>query len=177
MQQGLLKLLEGDVYKRQTEQRLLTEVEIPLLYVLMHMEQRGIVLDIEALQRSRQELLESVLRLEKEIQSYSSRGLNLKVNSPKQIGELLFDELKIVEKPRKTKTGSYVTNEETLLPLRSLHPVVALILDSVSYTHLDVYKRQPRRCAPLRNRLSLVARSPGKSRQSCCAPGCRRPAV
>lgn len=112
-----------------TEQRLLTEVEIPLLYVLMHMEQRGIVLDIEALQRSRQELLESVLRLEKEIQSYSSRGLNLKVNSPKQIGELLFDELKIMEKPRKTKTGNYVTNEETLLPLRSLHPVVALILD------------------------------------------------
>ena len=112
-----------------TEQRLLNEMEIPLLYVLMHMEQRGVMLDIKALQRSREELLQRTIQLEQEIQSYSSRGLNLKVNSPKQIGELLFDELKIIEKPRKTKTGSYVTNEETLLPLRNLHPVVSLILD------------------------------------------------
>lgn len=111
------------------ELRLLNEVEVPLMYVLMRMEQRGISLDIDALEQSKEELAHTCMQLEQKIQSYAQEGVSLNVNSPKQIGELLFDRLQLQQKPKKTKTGSYVTNEETLVKLRHLHPVIGLILD------------------------------------------------
>ena len=104
-----------------------TEVEMPLLQVLIEMEAVGVKIDVPALQESGKVLEERLTALEKEIISMAGRDFN--VNSPRQVGEVLFEDLKIDAKAGKTKTGQFSTNEETLQKLRDKHPIVGKILE------------------------------------------------
>lgn len=106
---------------------LLADLEMPLIKVLSDMETQGISLDVKALADFSVELQKQVETIEKEILSYSDEPIN--IASPKQMGVLLFEKLKIVDKPKKTKTGQYQTNEETLLKLSGKHEVVDKILE------------------------------------------------
>ena len=107
--------------------KLFTEVEMPLVKVLLGMEREGVRLDKSCLGRQADELQGELLRLEGEISLLLGHSIN--VNSSRQVGEALFDELQIVEKAKKTKTGGYTTSEEVLEKLRDKHPVVGKILD------------------------------------------------
>ena len=108
-------------------QRLFYDIEMPLVRVLAQMERNGMLIDDFALAQSSQVLTNTMLKIERDIQKIA--GENINVSSPKQIGEFLFDQLKVVEKAKKTKTGQYVTDEETLEALRSKHPVIGQILE------------------------------------------------
>ena len=103
------------------------EVEMPLVRVLAAMERTGVIIDDFALAQSSGVMTAEMQRIERHIREIS--GSNLNISSPKQVGELLFDVLKISDKPRKTKSGQYVTDEETLEGLRTKHPVVGEILE------------------------------------------------
>ena len=103
------------------------EVEMPLVRVLAVMERTGVIIDDFALAQSSGVMTAEMQRIERHIREMS--GSNLNISSPKQVGELLFDVLKISDKPRKTKSGQYVTDEETLEGLRTKHPVVGEILE------------------------------------------------
>ena len=115
------KLVEAGV------DRLFNEVEMPLIPVLAEMECNGVRIDTAALKETSQVFTERMLQLEQEI--YQAAGKTFNVASPKQVGDILFGEMKIIDKPKKTKTGQYVTSEEVLQTLRSKHPIVAHILD------------------------------------------------
>lgn len=115
------KLVEAGV------ERLFNEVEMPLIPVLAEMECNGVRIDTAALKETSQVFTERMLQLEQEI--YQAAGKAFNVASPKQVGDILFGEMKIIDKPKKTKTGQYVTSEEVLQTLRSKHPIVAHILD------------------------------------------------
>ena len=115
------KLVEAGV------ERLFNEVEMPLIPVLAEMECNGVRIDTAALKETSQVFTERMLQLEQEI--YQAAGKTFNVASPKQVGDILFCEMKIIDKPKKTKTGQYVTSEEVLQTLRSKHPIVAHILD------------------------------------------------
>ena len=103
------------------------DIEMPLIYVLAEMEYTGVTLDTVALKQSSEELTTALKKLEKEI--YELAGMKFNINSARQVGEVLFDHLKIEEKARKTKTGSYSTSEEILEKMRSKHPVVEKLLE------------------------------------------------
>ncbi|WP_448908010.1 DNA polymerase I [Hoylesella shahii] len=107
--------------------QLFHEVEMPLIPVLAEMECNGVRIDTAALKETSQVFTERMLQLEQEI--YQAAGKTFNVSSPKQVGDILFGEMKIVDKPKKTKTGQYVTSEEVLQTLRAKHPIVAHILD------------------------------------------------
>lgn len=115
------KLVEAGV------ERLFNEVEMPLIPVLAEMECNGVRIDTAALKETSQVFTERMLQLEQEI--YQAAGKTFNVASPKQVGDILFGEMKIIDKPKKTKTGQYVTSEEVLQTLRSKHSIVAHILD------------------------------------------------
>ena len=100
---------------------------MPLVPVLVNIERNGVLLDTEALQQSSAHFTAQMEQIEKEI--YELAGETFNIASPKQVGEVLFDKLKIVEKAKKTKTGQYVTSEEVLESLRHKHPVVEKILE------------------------------------------------
>lgn len=102
------------------------DVECPLVYVLADMEWTGVRLDLDALKQLSAELTEELYGVEKEI--IQMAGIDFNVNSPKQIGEVLFDRMKIVEKAKKTKTGQYSTSESELEKLRNKHPIIEKIL-------------------------------------------------
>lgn len=106
---------------------LFTEVEMPLTTVLASMENEGINLDTEALGKFSVELGEDLKRLQDEI--HADCGVPFNIDSPKQLGEVLFDHLKLVENAKKTKTGQYKTSEDILTGLAPKHPVIAKILD------------------------------------------------
>ncbi len=108
-------------------EHLLYDIEMPLVRVLAKMEKNGVLIDDFALAQSSQTMTAALTKIEREIKQMA--GYNINVGSPKQVGELLFDRLKIAEKAKKTKTGQYVTDEETLESLRQKHPIVAKILD------------------------------------------------
>ena len=107
--------------------KLFYDVEMPLVRVLAEMERTGVIIDDFALAQSSGVMTAEMQRIERHIREIS--GSNLNISSPKQVGELLFDVLKISDKPRKTKSGQYVTDEETLEGLRAKHPVVGEILE------------------------------------------------
>ena len=107
--------------------QLFHEVEMPLIPVLAEMEYNGVRIDTAALKETSQVFTERMLQLEQDI--YQAAGKTFNVSSPKQVGDILFGEMKIVDKPKKTKTGQYVTSEEVLQTLRAKHPIVAHILD------------------------------------------------
>ncbi|MEY2963147.1 MAG: polymerase [Bacteroidota bacterium] len=102
------------------------KVEMPLVPVLARMEREGIAVNVEALKAYSVELGEAVERLETDIVELAGRPFN--VGSPRQLGEVLFDELKLSDKPKKTKTGQYATSEDILEGLRKSHPIVEHIL-------------------------------------------------
>ncbi|MBP1639705.1 MAG: polymerase [Bacteroidetes bacterium] len=106
---------------------LLFDIEMPLMRVLTEMEQNGVLIDGVALKQSSEILTNDMLNIEKEV--HSMVGMEFNISSAKQVGEMLFDRLKIMEKAKKTKTGQYSTNEEILEALRGKHPVVEKILE------------------------------------------------
>ena len=103
------------------------DIEAPLLPVLTAMENEGISLDIIALSDISDSLTKRISDLSEDITAAAGREFNL--NSPKQLGEILFGEMELVEKPKKTKTGQFKTDEQTLSALAPKHPIVANILD------------------------------------------------
>lgn len=102
-------------------------IEMPLVPVLAEMEMTGVRLDTDALAETSKVLTERMHQIEQNI--YGLAGHEFNIASPKQVGEVLFGEMKIVEKPKKTKTGQYVTSEEVLQQLRSKAPIVDHILE------------------------------------------------
>ena len=116
------------------------EIEMPLLPVLAEMEFRGITVDANILKDQSIGIDERIITLEKSI--HTQAGMPFNLNSPKQLGEVLFDLLHIIEKPKKTKTGQYQTNEEVLSELAPEHPIVKEILhyrqlSKLKNTYLD----------------------------------------
>ena len=110
------------------------EVECPLIPVLVEMEGNGIALDVSALSEISTKLSSKISDYQSEIFKLAGHEFNL--NSPKQLGEVLFDEMHLVEKPKKTKTGQYKTNEEELQKLAADHEIVGKILDYRGATKL-----------------------------------------
>ena len=108
-------------------EKLFLEVEMPLVPVLADMEMNGVRLDTEELARVQQEMNQRATQIEHEI--YELAGESFNIASPKQVGDILFGKMRIMEKPKKTKTGQYVTSEEVLQQLRSKSPIVGKILD------------------------------------------------
>lgn len=122
-----LKNVLEPLLKENDCDRLFWEIEMPLMPVLAYMERNGVCIDREGLKETSRLYTEEMNRIEKEIHELA--GTDFNIASPKQVGEVLFDRLKIVDKPKKTKTGQYVTSEEVLESLRAKHPVVEKILE------------------------------------------------
>ena len=118
--------LEPELKKFECED-LFYNIEMPLMPVLAEMEMNGVCLDTESLQETSKVLTNRIIELEARI--YELAGGPFNIASPKQVGEILFDKLKIVEKAKKTKTGQYVTSEEVLQQLCNKHEIVADILE------------------------------------------------
>ena len=106
---------------------LFEDLEMPLVAVLAEMERNGVCLDTAALHETSGKFTRLMEDLEKEIHALA--GMEFNIASPKQVGEVLFDRLQITSKPKKTKTGQYVTSEDVLESLRSKHPIVEKILE------------------------------------------------
>jgi DNA polymerase I len=107
--------------------KLFTEIEAPLIPVLTDMEIEGINLDVPALNAYSIELEKEALELHENIRELA--GIDFNIDSPKQLGEMLFDHLKIDEKAKKTKTGQYETREDTLQKLANKHEIIPMILE------------------------------------------------
>lgn len=122
-----LKQILSDEIEKNGLQHLFYDLEMPLMKVLAGMEWVGVRIDQSALARSSAYLTQRMHEVEGEI--YELAGEEFNVSSPKQVGEVLFEKLKLDEKVKKTKTGQYSTSEEVLVNLRSKHPVVQKILD------------------------------------------------
>ena len=118
--------LEPELKKYECE-KLFYEIEMPLMPVLAEMEINGVCLDTDSLKETSNVLTSRINELETRI--YELAGSPFNIASPKQVGEILFDKLKIIEKAKKTKTGQYVTSEEVLQQLRNKHEIVADILE------------------------------------------------
>ena len=115
------RLKEADV------EDLFYNIEMPLVPVLAEMEMNGVLLDTNALAETSKVFTDRMTQIEKNI--YELAGHQFNIASPKQVGEVLFGEMNIVDKPKKTKTGQYVTSEEVLQQLRSKAPIVDHILE------------------------------------------------
>ncbi|SFF83663.1 DNA polymerase I [Prevotella sp. KH2C16] len=102
-------------------------IEMPLVPVLAEMEMNGVRIDTDSLKETSRIFTERMNRYEEDI--YQLAGERFNISSPKQVGDILFDKMKIVEKPKKTKTGQYVTSEEVLQQLKSKAPIVEQILN------------------------------------------------
>ena len=114
--------------KEYAVESLFYDIEMPLVYVLAEMEFNGVKLDTDALSSYSVILTEKLQLQEKDI--YELAGLEFNINSTKQVGEILFDRMKITEdKVKKTKTGGFSTSEETLEKLRNKHPIIGKLLD------------------------------------------------
>ena len=118
--------LEKELKSNNVEE-LFYKIEMPLVPVLVNIERNGILLDTESLQQSSAHFTALMQTLEQEI--FELAGEQFNIASPKQVGEILFDKLKIVEKAKKTKTGQYVTSEEVLESLRNKNLIVEKILE------------------------------------------------
>lgn len=120
-----------DVFeKKLTENNLLElyqKTEIPLLKVLSYMELEGIKLDISFLQKLSKKLSKEIAEIEQDV--YKKAGIEFNIASPKQLGDVLFEHLKLVARPKKTKTGQYATGEEILSKLAPDHQIVQRVLD------------------------------------------------
>ena len=106
---------------------LFTDIEMPLVPVLAKMERNGVVLDTESLKSVAEEMRQEIISLEQDI--YSIAGEEFNISSPRQLGDILFDKMKLDEKAKKTKTNQYFTNEEVLQHLKNKSPIVEKVLD------------------------------------------------
>jgi DNA polymerase-1 len=122
---GLTEGLHAELKKRRQEQ-LFYDVEMPLALVLGDMELTGVRVDVAALTASREELNRGVATLEEEMYALAGHAFN--PQSPREVGNVLFEEMKLDPKAKKTKTGQYVTSEEVLLKVRDASPIVDKIL-------------------------------------------------
>ena len=118
--------LEPELKKFECE-NLFYNIEMPLMPVLAEMEMNGVCIDTDSLKETSKVLTDRMNEIEARI--YELAGEKFNIASPKQVGEILFDKLKIVEKAKKTKTGQYVTSEEVLQQLKNKHEIVADILE------------------------------------------------
>ena len=118
--------LEIELKKHECE-KLFYDIEMPLMPVLAEMEMNGVCLDTASLAETSKQFTTRMNDIEQRI--YELAGQSFNIASPKQVGEILFDKLKIVEKAKKTKTGQYVTSEEVLQQLKNKHEIVADILE------------------------------------------------
>ncbi len=114
--------------------KLMEEVEMPLARVLASMEYEGVTVDVPTLRAMSEELRLESERVQAEI--YALAGEQFNIGSPKQLGEILFDKMKLLEKPKKTKTGQYATGEDVLLSLANQHEIAKKILDYREYEKL-----------------------------------------
>ncbi len=129
----LKEKLEKDIKERNLG-KLLHDVEEPLSYVLADMEYEGVKIDEGALAEMSKELEQESLRAQSEI--YEIAGAEFNIGSPKQLGEILFDKLKLDDKPKKTKTGQYATGEDILSKLANEHEIASKILEFREYQKL-----------------------------------------
>ncbi len=122
--------LKQHLQKQLEEKNLLTvfnDIEIPLVSVLLEMEQEGVKLDIDFLSQYSSELQQQAIDIQNKI--FAIAGFEFNIASPQQVGNVLFEHLKLLEKPKKTKTGQYQTDEETLQFLKGKHEIVENILN------------------------------------------------
>lgn len=129
----LKEVLEKEIEERKLG-KLLHEVEEPLSFVLADMEYEGVKVDTDALEVMSKELDEESRKAQQAI--FDIAGVEFNIGSPKQLGEILFERLKLVEKPKKTKTGQYATGEEILSKLADEHEIAAKILEFREYQKL-----------------------------------------
>ena len=122
----LKNVLEEEL-KKQGVEHLFYEIEMPLVRVLANLESNGVRIDTEALKQTSEHFTVRLQEIEKEIYELAEETFN--IASPKQVGEILFDKLKITDKAKKTKTGQYVTSEEVLESLRNKHEIIGKILE------------------------------------------------
>lgn len=122
----LKNILEKELKENGIED-LFYNIEMPLVPVLAYIERNGMKLDLEALKQTSEDFTARMNEIEKDI--FSLAGMEFNISSPKQVGEVLFEKLKVVEKAKKTKTGQYSTSEDVLESLRTKHPVVEKILE------------------------------------------------
>ena len=113
--------------KKEGVEQLFYEIEMPLVPVLVNIETNGVLLDIETLKQTSVLYNQRMLEIEQEI--YQLAGMKFNISSPKQVGDILFKDMKLIEKPKKTKTGQFVTSEEVLESLRHKHPIIGKILE------------------------------------------------
>lgn len=130
-----------------------SEIESPLLPVLVRMEMEGIAINPSALKDIGVDLQQSIDQLAKSIEAHAGTPFN--IASPKQLGQILFDHLKLLDKPKKTATGQYKTDEQTLSTLLGIHPIIAEILEyreatKLKSTYLDAL---PNHIAPETGRI------------------------
>ena len=122
-----LQPIQWEMLKADTSLwNLYQEVELPLSAILREMEQAGVRIDVDMLKQAEIQLNDELQVLEQQI--YTAAETTFNINSPKQVGEVLFDQLKLDAKAKKSKTGQYSTSEEVLLALKPKHPVVGMIL-------------------------------------------------
>jgi len=129
----LMQVFEPKLIETNTLE-LFNNIEVPLVPVLASMEAEGVKLDIHNLTDYSRQLEIEITELIKEIRAQA--GMEFNISSPKQLGEVLFEKLKIVEKPKKTKTGQFATGEDVLQKLINKHPIIPNILDYRSLTKL-----------------------------------------
>ncbi len=129
----LKEKLEGALKENKLE-KLLVDVEQPLSFVLADMEYEGVNVDVDALAEMSKELEKESLNAQNDI--FEIAGAEFNIASPKQLGEVLFDRLKLVDKPKKTKSGQYATGEDVLVKLAAEHAIASRILDFREYQKL-----------------------------------------
>ncbi len=117
----------GEIKQEKKLQKLLYEMELPLIPVLAAMEYEGVKIDTSALEELSLELANELLKIEQDI--FQVAGTEFNIGSPKQLGEVLFDHMKLVDKPKKTKSGQYATGENILSALATEHDIARRILD------------------------------------------------
>lgn len=113
--------------KEKGMERLFWDIEMPLVKVLADMELNGVCLDTDSLKETEHIFKERMARYEQH--AYELAGETFNISSPKQVGDILFGKMQLVDKPKKTRTGQYVTSEEVLLQLRDKAPIVDDILN------------------------------------------------
>jgi len=129
-----LKEVFEPMLKESGTMDLFTGIEMPLVPVLVSMEAEGVKLETTALKEFSSELQEGISKLDAEIKQLA--GVEFNIASPKQLGEVLFEKLKVTDKPKLTKTRQYSTGEDVLLRLAEKHPIIDKILDYRSLTKL-----------------------------------------
>ena len=122
----LKQLFEPEIQKEHLKD-LFYKIEMPLVDVLKNMEQEGIAIDVKGLKEYSSELEKTLVDLDARIKEEA--GVTFNIDSPKQLGEVLFDHLKIDPKAKKTKTGQYATSEDVLVKHEKTHPIIPMILE------------------------------------------------